>query len=319
MSSLLSQVSRRFNAASAAARGYVFDYETEVAKLYAAAPEIMRRICFVALEGGEHQIVSPDPMTKATQDRVMRDDHKMIYWLGEFARMNGSFAFKSPHIQNYVVVNRAIRKNLPKLTGAETSSGMEAFFALQHEIAHIAAPYGYDEKNLSECIADAFACLRAIQVHGGPSPVVKALADMRAVELVFRDDRGEHFTSPVVMAIHEDSHWQDFTTLGIDETLQLAVDYAATYRPDLADLHAARNAFFGMNNQLRHIDEDDGRLMKKLLWVVESAPHVFTRTWGHAALTALAAGQTEVNGHPRFPAPVKIPSRREVLAVPGLK
>ncbi len=140
---------------------------------------------------------------------------------------------------NVVVLIPTLQSDLPE---RERERHFRDFFVLNHEAGHLLLRWSKEdnarEYPYSECLADAFATIRAIQKFGADDPIFAKLGASRSLAFIASGEY-KHLTSPVTFTILEHAQSRDFSNLTPAETLQLAKGYAMTFTPVQSDLNRA--------------------------------------------------------------------------------
>ena len=286
---------RKFNAAAAP---YRFDYEAEVAEFYAAWPVLKDRLYFVDMKDESFTVTRPGEADAGEKDEALHQNFHVTSGVRAMGKLGVSFALRAagPDYSVIALAQQALRKGLPRLMGAGASNDEENLFVLDHEIGHMVCRNGGPAYfNLRECAADAYATIRHIQ-RLGLSDTVRTIADARAVELVFRTDNGDHFTSPVTEAILADAEKMDFTALDAKQTAELANRYALAYVMNAFDHADAVAAFRPLRGKLPELAADGAAPLCALADIVleTNSPTIFR--WGAKALRALLDGKILCDG-----------------------
>ena len=194
----------------------------------------------------------------------------------------------------YVVFSTNMdRPGLPRLLGSVSATEMEKVFTMDHETAHIMRRCDSKSRNLWECIADANATIKHIQRFGSDSSCIKNIVGMRAVELVFRADGGEHFTSPVTEKIIADSKTVDFSTLTPKETKLVASRYALKY---MINSYLVEKMFDKFKGKLPEIAQGNHTALRLLGNHVLSTDSAAEFKWGAVAFRNLMDGNVFCDG-----------------------
>lgn len=285
---------------AACARSYVFDYTREVGDFYAAFPSLQSEVIF--LETSTRQLIQPDALRRQKFDTAMgRNDQCLRHYFNRSAKIGACTAVQTGYQEDgrYILINQnKERDNIPRRLGHLASIDLENLFKLDHEIGHQICKNGYVKKdgNLCEAAADAYAALRHIQRFGGVTPYLENLVAFRALELVFRDDKGVHFTSAVVARIIQDSKEKDFTTLSPAETVRLADAYAAA-RPlggqAIALVAAEFNAF---KERFPEVAAGHMDVLRDLGACLLTTKSPMALKWGALAMQAILDGKALCQG-----------------------
>ena len=289
---------RKFNAAVSRPAPYVFDYDAEVAEFYAARPDMKDRLYFVDMKDESFTVTRPGQADAAEKDEALHKNFHVTNGVRMMGKLGVSFALRAagPDYGVIALAQQARRQGLPRLMGAGASNDEENLFVFDHEIGHMVCKNGGPAYfNLRECAADAYATIRHIQ-RLGLSDTVRAIADTRAVELVFRPDNGDHFTSPVTEAILADAEKMDFTALDAKQTAELANRYALAHVLNTADHANAAAAFKALRGRLPELAAGDAAPLRALADIVleTDSPTIFR--WGAKAIRALLDGKILCDG-----------------------
>lgn len=277
---------------------YVFDYPAEVERFEREFPARAGRIHFVDMTPTSAKALSSvfNDVAKV-QEEV---DHGVVS--NAIILMQGkgqSFTIKYRD-QQFVVVDRAgARKGLPKLMGAAASNDLENLNTIDHEIGHRVTREGLGEnvpQNLSECAADAYAALRYAQRFDDVSKLSE-FADMRAIELVFRADDGDHFTSPVLDAIAAKTFSRGvLKSLSPDDTAEVALALARAKSVGVEKLVELRGAFSGYVSKLPDVAAGNMEPLRDLALDLLTTGNADAYKWGKRAFDAILDGKAAVNG-----------------------
>jgi hypothetical protein len=197
-----------------------------------------------------------------------------------------------------VLARNPARKNLPQLMGKEASVDIELLNTFDHEIGHAATRDGFGGSagaNIREATADAYAAIRHIQ-RFGVDGWLKNLPETRAAELVFRPDRADHFTSPVIEAVIEAAKTFDFKALTPQQTAVAANNFAVSYSPHPRLLMEAQEAFRHINGKLGDVAKGNLGPVRDLALAVLSTDSAVVFKWGAVALRAFMDGKILVDG-----------------------
>jgi len=273
----------------------VFDYEREVAGFYRDHPKFRDKLYFLEASAEGNRVLRAPP-DFAKVEKLLRNNKELFNALAWAAPQGYSFAMPGREYTSIVIDRRANRADLPRLTGSD-SADLENFYVFDHEVGHAICRdglKGYD-KNIKECAADAYAVIRHIQRFGADNGP-ETLMQMRAVEGVFRNDRGAHFTAPVIEKILEDAARFDMRRLDPQQTAELANRYAIAHAPHPAALEYLRRAFQPYNGKLGLVAAGDTAMLKAFAEAVLKTKSDLEFKWGGMALKAVLEGKVLCNG-----------------------
>jgi hypothetical protein len=289
---------KSFNPAAQKQPAFVFDYEAEVEAFYAQFPDYKGKLWFVDMtptsaaivRGGQEDISKGEGMLKGFLNfsiRRMQPDRQ------SFAVRDGMTGPAA------IVIDKAgARAGLPRLMGATASDDLEALNTYDHEIGHIVTREGYGRRfgaNMGENVGDAFATIRHLQRFGLDADI-KAFSEMRAVEFVFRRDRGDHFSTPTVDAILAAAATFDFKKLTPAQTAEAANNFAIAHAPHPALVTYVTRALQPVNNKLPDIVKGDMEPLRELGQLLLETDNANVFKWGRTALTAVIEGRVLVDG-----------------------
>lgn len=280
--------------------GYSFDLTREADDFYADYPDARNRVYLMQLQNNLPQLVRGK----------LADEHLVTPYLKRhMGVMEVLDRFIASHFQGLAVNFQYSKEQLmllrlddvavtavssmPVQGGKNTlkkSWDTKMHWTLHHEIGHLVLPEGLAHKNKSECLADARAALKHIQCFGKDTGAVQSRSRYLATSLFFnKHDAGEHFTSPVLSRIFEDSLTQDFRYLKADRLDELAVSYAKNHALDAAVVDKLARAFYSDKNTALGRIED----FADFVFSEDMAPHY---KWSSTALRCLLGDQYRLNG-----------------------
>ncbi len=224
--------------------GYRFDMAAETRVLFNDYPQLDGNSFFVSthdplnVHGNTHGLpkgylpLLPNYVANCIQDSIESFTSK-AYWRKVPDGPNDAFDL------NVVVLIPTLQSDLPE---RERERHFRDFFVLNHEAGHLLLPWSIEDNlkpyPFSECLADAFATIRAIQKFGADDPIFAKLSASRSLAFIASGDY-KHLTSPVTAAIMADAQTRDFSNLTPDETLRLAKGYAMAFTPVQSELNRA--------------------------------------------------------------------------------
>lgn len=136
----------------------------------------------------------------------------------------------------------------------ERERGFRDFFVLNHEAGHLLLPYdsgdGLQPYPFTECLADAFATIRAVQKFGADTAIYDRLGAMRSVGFMLSGNV-RHLTTTVTSRIMEDAQRRDFSLLDPDKTMRASKKYALAFTPRPGDLARAEQSYSAIADYMR--------------------------------------------------------------------
>lgn len=289
---------KKFNPAAQKTPAFAFDYEAEVEAFYAQFPDYKGKLWFVDMTPASATIVRGGQEDISTGEGMLNGF--LSFSIRRMQPDRQSFAVReSLNGKAAIVIDKAgARKGLPRLMGATASDDIEALNTYDHEIGHIVTREGYGRRfgaNMGENVGDAYATIRHLQRFGLDADI-KAFSEMRAVEFVFRRDRGDHFSTPTVDAILAAAATFDFKTLTPAQTAEAANNFAIAHAPHPALVTYVTRALQPVNNKLPDIVNGDMEPLRELGRILLETDNALVFQWGRKALTAVIEGRVLVDG-----------------------
>lgn len=280
--------------------GYCFDLTREADAFYADYPDRRNHVYLMQLQNNLPQLVrgklgDEHLVTPYLQRHMGVMEVLDRFIASSFQGLAVNFQYSKEQLMllrlDDVAVTAAAA--LPLQAGQnilKKSWDVKMHWTLHHEIGHLVLPEGLAHKNKSECLADARAALKHIQCFGRDTGAVQSRSRYLATSLFFnKRDAGEHFTSPVLSRIFEDSLKQDFRNLKSERLDELAVAYANHHALDAAVVDKLAGAFHSDKNTALGKIED----FADFVFSADMAPHY---KWSSTALRCLLGDQCRLTG-----------------------
>ncbi len=244
-----------------AAQKQVFDYAAAVAQAWRDFPDSKDKVIFLDLCKPVGQMLVYPAEGGREEMRKKVDGHGFLPRLiEEYVAKQGFCCMPGTHGERYLLIYTQQQQGLD-LLGKTATPAQELAFAFDHELGHAVIPdgasYGSNDY-IPECIADAYAVIRHFQRFGADSNALDALAAARAYYMIFKKERWDHFTSPVIAELLERRYEIDWNALSPQETAQLAHDFAFKYameRHTLLDLQDSFDRYQGHNDDIKAGDD----------------------------------------------------------------
>lgn len=113
-------------------------------------------------------------------------------------------------------------------------------YVLEHEIGHRVVPQGFASGHIGECAADAYACLRHIQIYGSKTDFFKQIKKASTIVL---GNSPIHYTQSIFDAVSQLAEQTDVSKLTLKETAELADTIASQHHIRPTELLQIRKAF----------------------------------------------------------------------------
>lgn len=285
-----------------AAERYIFDYDREVAAFYGDHPALRKKLYF--LDAGASAVYRGDTGDEDEAAALLGQNAHLGGVVAETRKtgIGGAVRYAAEGYDCVILKTPRGRAGVNPLGHAAPDGAVDAF-SFDHEIGHLVCPGGYAEATelMKECIADSYATLRHIQRFGADSAPIRNLPAMRAVEMVFGGECG-HFTLPVVEKILADAKTMDFEKLSPQETVALAVTYAAANaeKPMLVSFMA--DAFYALRLTVKGLSDGDFTPVRALGDFLLQTRMPEQYKWGAAIFNAVLDGNIGIEGK-RLPKP----------------
>ena len=241
---------------------YSFDMAAETRALFKDYPQLDGHTIFVStqapqkLHGNTHELpdaylpLLPNYVANCIQDAIESFTSK-AFWRKIPDGPDNSFDL------NVVVLLPTLQSDVPE---RERERHFRDFFIVNHEAGHLLLPWSMEDSlkpyPFSECLADAFATIRAIQKFGADDPIFAKLGASRLLAFIASGDY-KHLTTPVTFAIVADAQGRDFSDLTPEETVRLAKGYAMAFTPVQSDLTRAVSDYSPVAAYLKEFPDFD--------------------------------------------------------------
>lgn len=296
---ILSSVQIAFHRATCDARCYVFDYAAEVRGFYRDFPAFQN---LMFIETASRQLIEGNTSRMSAFLQARQSNNNVARAMEESCATgscHASYQVDRPQSCAVLINEKFERLYLPKILGSDAPHDVETVFKLDHEIGHCISQKGHaGDKNMRECVADAYAALRHLQRFQNDIRYLTNAPAIRALEVVFRpDDDGNHFTSPVVEKIIEDSKLRDFSKLTPQQTIDLAASYAREYIMNSTQLSKMARAYQAFQGGFSSLLKGNMQLLHALGEYLFMTPDPAQFKWGSLCLCAILDGRvgTEQN------------------------
>jgi hypothetical protein len=296
MSPLMSPADAFQHAAQCAA-AYRFDIGAEAGEFYRTHPSLAGKVVFTDIVGAT-AVASPGfaLQGKDLYHAMAKKDVRFVHRVTNAFYLGESFVQQDDELINVFIHGAARRQNLPRLLGAMASSHLESVSTVDHEEGHILSPGTQRIFNLGECIADSYMALRHMQRFGMDSPYLENIVAMRAVELFFRNDKGEHFTSPVIETVLETAGGNNVLSLSRYETIRRAEKYSERYSNYRGEIQEVARDFQAFNGKLPYVMKEGGALLKSFARKAGRHKSPLAGKWAAVAVKAILEGRVLCNG-----------------------
>lgn len=276
----------------------VFDYEAEVRDFYQSYPDYKDKLFF--FDGSAEKLVYPATDTarqKAEDILLSNPDVRAALRRTQKRGLSRACNYPDAGYRCIMMSTAKRRHSLPSIFGSKDRRAREMIYVLDHEIGHSICEGGIGEpRNRAECIADTFAVVRQLQRFGNKTPGLETLLSVRAIELVFRDDDGNHFTAPVLEKVLEQRDRIDFGMLSPEETVDMTTRLVRQHRPPQERIKQLSEHFSAFKKRFPELASGAKGIVHDLVNTVLETQDPMAFHWGHRALNAFMDGKVYCRG-----------------------
>jgi hypothetical protein len=270
----------------------VFDYAREVEQVWRDFPETKDKVFFLDI-CAEQKLIYPEESEQKQKIQQHIDGNRYILSTIEEYNTVEKSSCCAPAFNDAKCLLLYTKKHAMDLITKTATAAQETAFVFDHELGHAIIPdAGYrGNRNMAECIADAYAVIRHFQRFGADSTAVDALVGGRSFLFAFKRNRASHFTSPVVekiLARRYDIAWDSLTP---QQTTQLAWRFAMEYAMHPVLLDTVDRDLKKLQGKIGDIKNGDTDALEDLVWKVLSTNISDVFKCGAAALKFCLDGQ----------------------------
>lgn len=228
---------QEFNTVADLKKEYIFDYASEVTQFYRDHPEQKNRIIFVERSAEGTRIVRDLPDRDNWVWRL-NNNTQALKFMNDYANSNITAMAEKCDDGFFLIFMRSDGKNYKAPTQKKMPLTPEMQHMLKssifdHEIGHILCMFGFNGGNYSECTADAYATARHVQRFGVDTGISELRLQALAVSLFTNDDdKGCHFTSPVIDLVMRQARKGAFAHIPPSDLPQHIAPLVSKSRPD---------------------------------------------------------------------------------------
>lgn len=228
-------------------RDYQFDFEKEATTMADAFEAAGQSVAYLEVEVGSDSL---NPLQVVGDQAALEKNLDEVFLVE--AQYYHAYPDGGSHARNFFDADRPFDATVTLVKDDDFFGSLGPdhdpllrLFTLYHESGHALMPGGPAVDALHpqrEAMADAFAALRLIGRFGAEAcPILSMISWRRALGAV--SGNTSHFTTTVLDRIIADAKDKDFSSLSLEETADLARDYAENWTPDTDMLKGAMPDF----------------------------------------------------------------------------